>query len=250
MNVPVCLLAAVLGLFSLRGVHLGSRQSSTAHRYMGELLRHPPFLWGLLAFFCSVTVGGALYYLLPFDMSMVQHLAPSLAGAILLCVPLGMGMMGILSGYLTDRYGAGPFILTGSGALLAGQLLLTLVVQAPVSALDLAWRLLLVGMGIGLFTGPNQTLLMSVGARETMGAASALSNLSSRLAAVCGPLAVGLTWTFLTSASSQMTVGILVIDVFAVLNLLFAWISLQRRPQDVSTEPEAAHISSHSPSVR
>src|SRR5204863_90106 len=79
------------------------------------LLRGPLFLWGLLAFFCSVTVAGALYYLLPFDLSAVQRIAPAHAGVILLCVPLGMGVMGILSGYLTDRYGARLFILTGSG---------------------------------------------------------------------------------------------------------------------------------------
>src|SRR5215470_11635826 len=247
VNVPVCLLAALLGLLSLRGVRLGSRQSGSAYRHMGELLRRAPFRWGLLAFFCSVTVGGALYYLLPFDISTVQHLAPSLAGVILLCVPLGMGMMGILGGYLTDRYGARPFILTGSGLLLVGLLLLTLIVQAPTSALDLAWRLLLVGMGIGLFTGPNQTLLMSVGARETMGAASALSNMGSRLATVCGPLLLGLTWTFLASESAQMVVGILVIDGFAVLNLLFAWLSLQRRSQGAPTEEGATHVPSHSP---
>ena len=244
VNVPVCLLAALLGLLSLRSVRLGSRQSGSAYRHVGELLRRAPFRWGLLAFFCSVTVGGALYYLLPFDMSTAQHLAPSLAGVILLCVPLGMGMMGILGGYLTDHYGARPFILTGSGLLLAGLILLTLIVQAPTSALDLAWRLLLVGIGIGLFTGPNQTLLMSVGARETMGAASALSNLGSRLATVCGPLVLGLAWTFLASFSAQMLGGILVIDGFAVLNLLFAWLSLQRRSQGVPTEEGATHVSS------
>src|SRR5215467_379181 len=191
VNVPVCLLAALLGLFSLRGVRLGDRRSGSAYRQMGGLLRHLPFLWGLLAFFCSVTVGGALYYLLPFDLSNVQHIPPAQAGAILLCMPLGMGVMGIVGGYLTDRYGAQPFILTGSGLLLAGLIALTLIVQAPTTELDLTWRLLLSGMGIGLFTGPNQARLMSTGTRETMGAASALSNLVARLGTVCGPLGVG-----------------------------------------------------------
>jgi MFS family permease len=186
-----------------------------------------------------VTVAGALYYLLPFDISNVQHIAPSLAGVILLCVPLGMGVMGFLGGYLTDRYGAKPFILTGSGLLLVGLLMLTLVVESPTSELDLAWRLLLIGLGIGLFTGPNQTLLMSAGARETMGAASALSNLASRLGSVCGPLALALTWTFLISFSTQMLVGILVVDGFAILNLLFAWLSIQRRSRGISAEEEA-----------
>jgi DHA2 family multidrug resistance protein-like MFS transporter len=236
VNVPVCLLAALLGLFSLRDVRL--LRSGSAYRQMGGLLRRPPFLWGLLAFFCSVTIGSALYFLFPFDLSNVQHIAPAHAGVILLCVPLGMGLMGILGGYLTDRYGAQPFILTGSGLLLVGLILLTLVVQSPTAEFDLAWRLLLTGIGIGLFSGPNQTRLMSVGARETMGAASALSNLVSRLATVCGPLGVGLVWTFLASESAQMIVGILLIDGFAVLNLLFAWLSIQRRARGVSTEEE------------
>src|SRR6266704_5625239 len=82
VNVPVCLLAALLGIFSLRGVRLGDRQSGSAYRQMAGLLRRPSFLWGLLAFFWSVSVAGALYYLLPFDLIGVQHIVPSLAGLI------------------------------------------------------------------------------------------------------------------------------------------------------------------------
>ena len=242
VNVPVCLLAALLGIFSLRGVRLGDRQSGSAYHQMAGLLRRPPFLWGLLAFFCSVTVGAALYYLLPFDMSVVQRISPAHAGVILLCVPLGMGGMGILGGYLTDRYGAQLFMLTGSALLLVGLITLTLIVRSPITELDLAWRLLLIGIGIGLFTSPNQTRLMSVGERETIGAASALSNLVSRLGSICGPLGVGLVWTFLASFSAQMIVGMLLIDGFAVLNLLFVWVSLQGKARGVSPEkaPETA----------
>ncbi len=121
-------------------------------------------------------------------------------------------------------------------------LVLTLIVQNPTSELDLTWRLLLIGIGIGLFTGPNQTRLMSVGARETMGAASALSNLAGRLGSVLGPLALGITWTFLASFSTQMLVGVLITDGFAVLNLLFAWLSLQRRSQSVAAPEEASRL--------
>ncbi len=69
---------------------------------------------------------------------------------------------------------------------------------------------------------------------------SALSNLGSRLASVCGPLVLGFTWTFLASFSVQMVIGMLIIDGFAVLNLLFAWLSVQRRSQRLSTSQEAA----------
>jgi hypothetical protein len=79
---------------------------------------------------------------------------------------------------------------------------------------------------------------MNKGARETMGAASALSNLVSRLGSVCGPLVLGLVWTFLASFSAQMTMGILLIDGFALLNLLFAWLSLQRSARGILKEEE------------
>jgi MFS family permease len=160
-----------------------------------------------------------------------------------------MGVMGPLGGYLTDHYGAKLFILTGSALLLVGSLMLTLIARSPTSELDLAWRLLLIGMGIGLFSGPNQTLLMSVGRRETMGAASALSNLGSRLGSVFGPLVMGLTWTFLASFWVQMGVGMLIIDTFAVLNLLFAWFSVQSRSQHLSASQEAAEATSNSPTI-
>jgi MFS transporter, DHA2 family, multidrug resistance protein len=248
VNVPVCLLAALLGILSLRGLRLGDQRSGNAYRQMAGLLRRSSFLWGLFAFFWSVSVGGALYYLLPFNLNNLQHVAPPVAGGILLCVPLGMGMMGPLGGYLTDRYGAKPFILIGSGLLLVGSLLLTLIVQFPTSPLDLSWRLLLIGMGVSLFTGPNQTLLMSAGTRETMGAASALSNLGSRLGSVCGPLVMGLTWTLLASFAAQMSVGMLIIDGFAVLNLLFAWLSVRSRSQCLSPS-EAVEVTSNAPTT-
>lgn len=234
VNVPICGLTALLGVFSLRGMRLFDQRSSSAYRQMAVLLRRPPFLWGLLAFFWSVSVASALYYLLPFDLNSIQHLAPSLGGVILLCVPLAMGVVGILGGALSDRYGPPPFILTGSGLLLAGLLLLTLVARSRTTELDLAWRLLLIGMGVGLFSGPNQALLMSVGKRETMGAASALSNLGTRIGSVCGPLVLGLTWTSLANFSAQVSVGMLIIVGFAALNLLFAWLSIQGQSQGVS----------------
>src|SRR5205807_1702041 len=196
------------------------------------------FFWGLMGFLSTVTIAGALYYLLPFDLSDVQHLTPSTAGLILLCMPLGMGVVGLLGGYLTDRYGARPFTLTGSGLVLVGVLLLSLVLVHPTSVFDLTWRLLLIGIGMGLFNGPNQTLLMSAGTKETMGAASALSNLSARLGSVFGPLMLSITWSFLPGYALQMSIGILVLVTLGVLNVLFTWL-VRPKPQHNPSETGA-----------
>ena len=241
VNVPICLLAAVLGLWSLRGVSIGDRHpgSRSGFQHMGALLRRPPFLWGLLGFLSSTTIAGGLYYLFPFDLSNVQRFAPSTAGLLLLCMPLGMGIVGLLAGYLTDRYGARPLTLTGTGLLLTGLILLSLVLAHPTSVLDCTWRLTLIGIGMGLFNGPNQTLLMSVGTRETMGAASALSNLSARLGSVIGPLLLGILWSFLPDLALQMNSGGLVLVALAALSVFCAWM----------TRPKAQHDSTQTGSA-
>ena len=237
VNVPVCLLAALLGLYSLRGASLAERRPGSPNglRLMATLLRRPQFSRGLLGFLSIVTIAGALYYLLQFDLSGVQHLSPSTAGFILLCMPLGMGIVGLLGGYLTDRYGARPFTLVGSALVLVGLILLSLDLSRLTSVFDLTWRLLLVGVGMGLFNGPNQTLLMSVGTRESMGAASTLSNLSARLGSVLGPLMLSVLWSFLPGYTLQMSIGIVVLAGLGALSVLCAWL-VRPGPQRVPAE--------------
>src|SRR6266700_5738780 len=215
VNVPVGLLASLLGFLSLRGVSLGHQgPANNVYHQMAGLLRRPQFLLALIAFFSSVSASVALHYLLPFDLSEIQHIDPALSGLVLLCVPLGMMTMWITGGYLSDRYHAKPFILAGSGLLLIGSLALSLVVSSTTSWTDLAWRLLLVGMGIGLFSSPTMTLIMGVG-RDMMAAASTASNLVARLGTVFGPIVMGITWTIVTSLSTQMVAGIILVDILA-----------------------------------
>ncbi|GHO87519.1 MFS transporter [Dictyobacter formicarum] len=243
VNVPICLLAALLGFWSLRGVTMGDRHSGSRNgfQHMGALLRRPSFLWGLLGFLSSTTIAGGLYYLFPFDLSSVQHFTPSVAGVLLLCMPLGMGLIGFLAGYLADRYGARPLTLIGTGLLLVGLVLLLLVLSHPTSVLDCTWRLMLIGVGMGLFNGPNQALLMSVGHRETMGAASALSNLSARLGSVFGPLLLGILWSVLPGLALQMNGGGIVLAFLAVLCVFCAWIAKPQAQQD-PRQGESAHV--------
>src|SRR5881396_1278058 len=251
VNVPVGLLASLLGFLSLRGVSLGHQEpANNVYHQMAGLLRRPQFLLALIAFFSSVSASVALYYLLPFDLSEIQHIDPALSGLVLLCVPLGMMTMGITGGYLSDRYHAKPFMLAGSGLLLIGSLALSLVVSSTTSWMDLAWRLLLVGMGIGLFSSPTMTLIVGVG-RDMMAAASTASNLVARLGTVFGPIVMGITWTIVTSLSTQMVAGIILVDILASATLIFAYLPaswLDRnpdRPQAQTGTPMAIKTPDH-----
>lgn len=236
VNVPVSVIAALLALSSLRGVSLGSRESESGFRQMSMLLRRPSFLWALLSLLSTVMVGGALFYLLPFDLSSVQQLAPASAGLVLLCLPLGMTVMGPVGGYFTDRYGVKPPIIASTVLLLIAGSILALSVQQPTSALDLAWRLLLVGLSLGLFDGPNQTLLVSIGSKETVGAASALSQLGRNLGFIGGPLLVSISWIWLSHSPTQMVGGMLIVVGLSLLSLLLACLSIQGKVPAISAE--------------
>ena len=222
VNLPVCLVSAALGFIGLRGFRLptwGGAKRDVYSQMMG-LLRHPRLLASLTAFFLSVTTSVSLYYLIPFDLGGIQGLEPSVSGAVLLSVPMGMMVMGMAGGYLTDRYGPRPLMLVGSGFVLAGVVSLSLAVFTRTSELNLIWRLLVVGGGIGLFSSPASAFIMSFGGREAMAAASSLTNLAARLGTVAGPVAIGAAWAFTTGLSAQVFVGIALVDGLALLMLL------------------------------
>jgi MFS family permease len=233
VNVPVIVVASVLGIYSLRGVSIWKHgRAGNPLGQMGRLLRIPQFSFGLLAFFFSVAVGVALYYLLPFDLSGVQHFPTAVSGAVFLTVPLGMMVMGMVGGYLTDIYRPRRLILIGSGLALFGAFMVSMAVTTRTSELDIAWRLFLLGAGMGLFSSPNSTAIMSSGGREMMGAAGALVNLSARLGTVFSPLVMGITWSLLATFSAQMTVGMVIVDVLALATFIFA-ISSAMKMKDV-----------------
>ena len=232
VNLPVCVAAALLGGVSLKGFRLpsGGPAAKDTFRQMTGLVKRPAFLAGLIAFLLGVTTSVVLYYMLPFDLVSIQDLGPSLAGSVLLLVPFGMMMMGVVGGYLTDKYDPKPLILCGTILMVLGVLSLSPAVASRTSVLDLSWRLLLLGGGIGLFSGPNSTMLIGFGGRESMASASALLNLGARLGTVVGPLALGLEWASVAAFPARINAGMLLVDGLAIMTFLSAAISVRLRP--------------------
>lgn len=246
VNIPVCLLAMLLAWADLRGLSLTEgKATNNGVRLMVDLLRRPSFSWAWLVLLSSSVVSGAFYTLLPFDLSGVQRWMPAAAGLVLLCLPFGVALTAPISGYLTDRFGAKVLMMIGLALMIGSVGMLTLAVGSPTSALDLALRLLLVGITRGIFDGPTQTRLMSSGSQETLGAASGLSALGRNLGLALGPLLISVTWLWMTGVVLQMVGGMLVLNLLTILGFLFGWLSLRAKAllsQEVSgAEPEGCH---------
>jgi MFS family permease len=231
VNLPICLLVSLLALFSLRHVTMTEDRPSEKQKannglgWMGTLFHNGTFLRALLALLCCTTIMSGVYYLVPFNMNSVQRFVPAIAGVILFSLPLGLAVMGPVGGYLADRYGVKLPMLSGLALMIIGLTTLTLIVGLPTAGVNMAWRLFLTGCGAGLFFGPNRTLLMSTGTRETMGAASALSNIGQNIGIVCGPLLVSITWSLLVNPSAKMVGGMLLLIVFCGIGLLLTWLA-------------------------
>ncbi len=96
-----------------------------------------------------------------------------MAGLLITPWPLVIVFVAPLAGRLSDRYPAGVLGSIGLAILAAG-LVLTAVMPAAPSNLDIAWRIAVCGIGFGFYQTPNNRIILSAGPRERSGVASGM----------------------------------------------------------------------------
>lgn len=99
--------------------------------------------------------------------------APLWAGIYLLPLLIGFVLIGPLSGWLSDRFGARVFSTTGMVIQAAGFILLT-ILPANFSYAWFALILFMLGIGQGMFSSPNTASVMSSLPPEQRGAGSGM----------------------------------------------------------------------------
>ena len=117
--------------------------------------------------FAAATVSAMLNYmatsttafLTPFFLIQGNHMAPAHAGSLLMAMPLVMATVAPMSGWLSDRIGSRIPTVVGMACLATGMFLMG---QLGVGGTDqqIVLRLGLAGLGIGLFTSPNNSAIM------------------------------------------------------------------------------------------
>ena len=135
------------------------------------LFRIRPFSFGLASVVVAFSGLFTATFLLPFLLEQGRGFSPVEAGLLLTPVPISMAIVAPFSGAASDRFG--PGILASSGMLLMVLALLSLT-QLPVEfALpDLIWRLVLMGVGQGLFMSPNSSAVLGSVPGRRVGTAS------------------------------------------------------------------------------
>jgi EmrB/QacA subfamily drug resistance transporter len=135
------------------------------------LFRIRPFSFGLASVVVAFSGLFTATFLLPFLLEQGRGFTPVEAGLLLTPVPISMAIVAPFSGSASDRFG--PGILASTGMLLMVLSLLSLTqLPADFALPDLIWRLILMGVGQGLFMSPNSSAVLGSVPGRRVGTAS------------------------------------------------------------------------------
>lgn len=213
------------------------------------LFRIAGFRAALISGFLLFVGISQLLLLMPFYLQLVLKLAPSQVGLVLAIQPAVLVPLAPFAGSLSDRFGSR--LLASLGAALVALALAALAMLDVNSGIpDVAVRLVLLSLGMGLFGSPNNSALFGALGRERYGVAGAYQALMRNLGQSVGQTIAGLLLTLVVTITAGVAVtaappaalmtGFRVVWlVAAALVGLGAVVSLVGRPATRSVPPPA-----------
>jgi MFS family permease len=165
-----------------------------ASRPVIAFVRNPRLALQITGLVLMTTIVGATYFLVPFFTSAILHLPATKSGLVLLALAAAMAATSPIAGVVADRIGPPPLLLAGAVLTLTGVLALALLGTDP-HPVDVAWRLALIGVGQGLFAGPNSAAILAATPQSMAGTAGGVTALFRTLGFTLGPALGALAWS-------------------------------------------------------
>lgn len=140
----------------------------------------------LLHYLCMAAIG----LLVPFYLITARGLDPAAAGLRLMAMPTAMFLTAPFSGALSDRIGTRVPATLGAFLMMTGLVALSML-PADGSPDTVVWRLVLCGLGAGLFTSPNNSALMGAAPPSRRGIAGGVMSAARLVGFVLGVALAG-----------------------------------------------------------
>jgi DHA2 family multidrug resistance protein-like MFS transporter len=149
-------------------------------------------------------------------------------GLVMTPWPLAIALMAPVSGYLCDRYPPGVIGTIGLLLCASGQALLAFL-PAGAGVFDVAWRMALCGIGIGLFGPPNLRQIVGATPKHRTAAVGGMVG-TNRLTGQ----SIGAALAALVLNVAPMNANVVALGIAAALTTIGACISLARAPLQIA----------------
>ncbi len=155
-------------------------------------------------FITFVAIAGTIF-LLPFYLENVLGFSVGNVGLLLAVTPIALGITAPVAGSLSDRLGARPITITGLMLLVLGYFTVsTLTTETTIAGYIL--RLLPVGLGMGIFQSPNNSVIMGAAPRAQLGVVSSLLGITRTLGQTVGIAVLGSFWASRVYTLAESTI--------------------------------------------
>lgn len=159
-----------------------------------RLFRDRVFATNILLRFLSFVVYVGLLLLLPFYFENVLGFTPRFSGILLTVPSIAFGIVGVLSGMLSDRFGNRPVAVAGVVLMLIGAYSISTLSETT-STWGNVLRIFPLGAGMGVFQSPNNSMIFSVAPPDRVGMVSSFVSVIRTLARSASIALIGAFWT-------------------------------------------------------
>ncbi len=199
---PVVIAALIIGVLLL-AAFIWIELHAEDPMFRLELFKIRMFAAGNASSFLASVARGGLQFMLVIWLQGIwlplhgydYEVTPLWAGIYMIPLLIGFLLMGPLSGWLSDRFGARPFSTLGMLIQAVGFFLLT-VIPLNFSYIWFALILFVVGIGQGMFSSPNTSSVMGSVPAEQRGVASGMRSTFQNSGAI---VSIGVFFSLITS---------------------------------------------------
>jgi EmrB/QacA subfamily drug resistance transporter len=151
------------------------------------------FSVGLITGFITFILIGGVLFLMPFYLIDIRGYDQFNAGQLLAVLPLSLGIVAPLAGWLSDRFGTRLITVIGLGVLVFA---FSGVTQLGIetSSIGFVLTLLPIGIGMGIFQSPNNSAILGTVPPYRLGVASGLLAIARTLGQTTGIAVLNAVW--------------------------------------------------------
>ena len=196
-----------------------------------DLMRIPVFALSMCTSVTAFTAQMLSYVALPFLLLDAYGRTPLQAGALITAWPLAIVAIAPLVGRTIGRIPDGTLGGVGLGVLSLGLALVALLPGAPADA-DIVWRLVVCGIGFGLFQSPNNHTIVTSAPLHRSGGASGMLGTARLTGQTLGAVIVAIIFSLADPHNGQgPAIALGLAAGFAAIAGVFSTMRLRTAPE-------------------